>query len=71
MTYEISYAYASSPDANELKKPDGCYVLNSDGTKQAFDYYADACMFAHGEPSRFSMDHPLNAKYLPKFGIGE
>ena len=71
MAYRISCAYAYSPDAIELKKPDGCYVLESDGIKQAFDSYADACLLATGEPSRFSMDHPLNAKYLPKFGAGK
>ena len=71
MAYEISYAYATSPQANEFKKPDGCYVLDDGVTKQPFDFYPDARLAARGEPGRWSIDHPLNTKYLPTSGAAK
>ena len=73
-TYEIGYAYASSETARKLRRPDGCYFYRAAHDLQAFDTAAAAEEHAKGSglsPSRFSIDHPLNAKYRPNYGPGK
>jgi hypothetical protein len=70
-TYEIGYAYPSSETANKLRRPDGCYFYRAGQDLKAFDAAADAEEHAKAgglAPSRFSIDHPLNAKYRANFG---
>ena len=67
MTYEISYAYPSSPNAVKLgRNREGCYVLDQDGKKTAHATLADAKTAAVGEPGRWSMDHPKNQHFEQK-----
>lgn len=64
----ISYAYPTSPLATRLKCAScGCYAVQTHDAAAAFPSYRDA--LTHVEqlktsPQRWSMDHPLNAKYL-------
>jgi hypothetical protein len=66
--HTISYAYPSSSSAARLGRgKTGCYVLEVGGKAQANDSYADAVVQAQAQgtaPSRWSMDHPLNARFL-------
>lgn len=66
--HEIGYAYASSDIAEKAKKPNGCHYLKI-GAKVTgvFDSYAEAVLAsaeAGTAPSRWSKDHPDNAKFL-------
>lgn len=66
--HKISYAYPSSTSATRLGRgKTGCYVLEVTGKAQATDSYADAVEKAQAQgttPNRWSMDHPLNARFL-------
>ncbi len=64
----ISYAYPTSPVAVRLKRArEGCYAVTTDMAALPFPSYREA--LDHVEtlkttPQRWSMDHPLNRKYL-------
>lgn len=64
----IAYAYPSSPRACRLKHGKaGCYVVQTASQETPLATYPDALALAQRlgtAPQRWSMDHPLNARFL-------
>lgn len=64
----IAYAYPSSPLACRLKRGNaGCYVVQTVSQQTPLATYPAALELAQSlgtAPQRWSMDHPLNARFL-------
>lgn len=73
-SYEVGYAYPTSETANRLNRSAGCHFYRASAVLLAFDAAADAEAYARSTglaPSRFSIDHPMNAKYRLNYGPKE
>lgn len=68
-TYTVGYCYPRSPLARRLGRARaGCYYLATASKTQPFDSFEQALAQATTtglQPQRWSLDHPLNAKYRP------
>jgi len=70
----IGYAYPSSVIADAVGHPNGChyYTRGTKGSITVFATYEATLQHAltqGTEPSRWSKDHPLNAKFLSRSGV--
>lgn len=66
--HTICYAYPSSDLATRMKRArSGCYVVQTSSGQVPCSSYLEALMKARAQgtaPSRWSIDHPLNAEQL-------
>lgn len=64
--HTITYAYPSSLNAARVgRAAQGAYCLAVGTSIQGYDTYQAALAAVAGtQPSRWSMDHPLNARFL-------
>jgi len=64
----IAYAYPSSPRASRLNRGrTGCYVVQTASGEVAVASFDEALQRVKPQgtaPQRWSMDHPLNARFL-------
>ena len=66
-TYKVGYCYPSSPLARTLRRArSGCYYVATQRRLLPFDTIDQALAHAQTtglQPGRWSIDHPLNAKF--------